>query len=276
MRTLLQLCTLLCVFLLVSCTQEKSQVSISNSVEFDIFPVIGQSNAYFGSGLDLALDLTDPRIQQLGRFDSNNYKIIAAKDPLEHHTIGYGRNGFAMTFAMNYLQNYWEGGRPVLLIPAAKEGSSFYAKEWSKGDPLYNDIVERVKFVLNKYPGSKVRAFLWHQGESDVYWGRDYAQLLDKMITNMRKDVAGSSGESIPFIIGGLVPYWVNQRNDRKITDSVIMETPTRVANTIYVSAREPFIISKPDNTVDAVHFNAEGQRILGQRYFQAYKLFRH
>jgi len=266
---------LILLLLFVSCTREESGEQAAKRTEYDIFPVIGQSNAYNGLGLDYSLDVTDPRIQQLGRFDSNNYKIIAARDPLEHHTLANGRNGFAMTFAMNYLQYFWEGNRPVLLIPAAKDGSSFYSKEWNKGDTLYNDVVRRVKYVLEKYPGSKVRAFLWHQGESDVYWGRDYAQLLDRMITNMRRDIAGTAGDSIPFILGGLVPYWVSQRNDRKITDSVIKETPARVARTGYASTREPFVISKPDNTVDNVHFDAAGQRILGQRYFEVYRKFR-
>lgn len=267
---------LILLLLFVSCTREESGEQAAKRTEYDIFPVIGQSNAYNGLGLDYSLDVTDPRIQQLGRFDSNNYKIIAAKDPLEHHTLANGRNGFAMTFAMNYLQYFWEGNRPVLLIPAAKDGSSFYSKDWNKGDTLYNDVVRRVKYVLEKYPGSKVRAFLWHQGESDVYWGRDYTGMLDRMIVNMRRDIAGAAGDSIPFILGGLVPYWVSQRNDRKITDSVIQETPARVARTGYASTREPFVISKPDNTVDAIHFDAAGQRILGQRYFKTYQLLRN
>lgn len=105
--------------------------------------------------------------------------------------------------------------------------------------------------------------------------GRDYAQLLDRMVTNMRRDIAGTAGDSIPFILGGFVPYWVNLRNDRKITDSIVRETPTRVTRTGYASAREPFIITKPDNTIDDVHFDASGQRELGKRYFNVYRRFR-
>ncbi|TWI81412.1 protein of unknown function (DUF303) [Lacibacter cauensis] len=265
-------CLLFCILLVAGCQRTENSLENNPVIAYDIFPVIGQSNAYNGFGLDYEIDVTDPRIQQLGRFDSNNYKIIAARDPLEHHTLANGRNGFAMTFALKYLQYYWEGNRQVLLIPGAKDGSSFRNREWNKGDTLYNDIVRRIKYVLEKYPGSKVRAFLWHQGESDVYWGRDYAGMLDRMIVNMRRDVAGSTGDSIPFILGGLVSYWVSQRNDRKITDSVISETPERVSRTGYASAREPFIITKPDNTVDDIHFNAAGQRELGRRYFNVYR----
>ena len=55
-----------------------------------------------------------------------------------------------------------------------------------------------------------MRAFLWHQGESDVYWGHDYAGLLDCMINNIRRVVAGVNGHSIPFLLGQFVPYEVN------------------------------------------------------------------
>ncbi|MBU6157429.1 MAG: hypothetical protein KGP35_00225 [Bacteroidetes bacterium] len=91
----------------------------------------------------------------------------------------------------------------------------------------------------------------------------------------MRRDIVGSAGDSISFILEGLAPYWVSQRNDWKITDFVIQETPARVARTGYASAREPFVMSKPDNTVDAVHFEAAGQRELGRRHFNVYRVLK-
>jgi hypothetical protein len=260
------------LLLMQACTREKSGEHKPAQIEYDIFPVIGQSNAYNGYGLDFNIDKTDPRVKQLGRFGENDYKIIEGKDPLQHHIMANGCNSFAATFALNYLQHYGQGYRQVLLIPGAKNNSSFRFKEWNKGDTLYNDIVRRTKYILEKYPGSRVRAFLWHQGEGDVYWGRDYAKLLDKMITDMRRDIAGTRGDSIPFILGGFVPYWADKQTDRKITDSVIAETPGRLPFTGYTSAREPFVISKPDNTVNDIHFDAAGQRELGKRYFDAYK----
>lgn len=264
----------LCFFLL-SCNPEKSFVSENTAVAYDVFPVMGQSNVNFGNGLDAALDKSDPRIKQLGRFGSNNYRIIPATDPLEHFVVAQNCNGFAMTFALNYLTHYWENKREVLLIPAAENGSSFRYKRWNKGDTLYNDVLARIKYVLQKYPGSKVKGFLWHQGESDVYWGRDYAWLLDRMISSLRSDIAGRAGDSIPFILGGLVPYWVDKYPAAKITDSVISETPGRLPMIGYASARIPFIIEKPVNYTDEVHFDAAGQRELGKRYFEAYKLLR-
>lgn len=260
---------------LLGCQNEISRSTQDQSIKYDVIVVIGQSNVYNGYGLDTLLDKTDNRIKQLGRFGTNNYKIIPAKDPLEHHTIAEKCNGFAMTFAFQYLQNYWQGDREVLLIPGALNGSSFYQYQWQKNDTLYNDVVKRIEYVLKTYPGSEVKAFLWHQGEGDITWGRYYAQLLDKMITNMRSDVGGVNGNSIPFIVGGMVPYWVDKRTDRKIVDSVIAETPLRLTRVGYASARLPFVITKTDNDFEDIHFDAAGQRELGRRYFNVYRRFR-
>lgn len=67
-----------------------------------------------------------------------------------------------------------------------------------------------VKYILEKYPGNEVKGFLWHQGEGDVYWGRDYTVLLDKMIRDMRRDIAGTQGDFIPFIVEGFLLYWAD------------------------------------------------------------------
>jgi hypothetical protein len=241
-----------------SCQKDRSPSGLERVVKYDIFPIIGQSNAYNGYGLDYNLDKTVLQIKQLGRFGINNYKVITGKDPLEHHIIAPGCNSFATHFALKYVQQYGHTGRDVLLIPGAKNSSSFVNSQWRKGDTLYNDIVRRVKYVLETYPGSEIKAFLWHQGESDI--------------TDMRRDVAGPKGDSIPFILGGMVPYWVDLRPDRKITDSVIAETIIRLPSIGYANARSPFIIAKSDNTVNDIHFDAAGQRELGKRYFEAYQ----
>jgi hypothetical protein len=267
--------TILVLAFTFSCTPDKSRDDESKTIVYDIFPVLGQSNVYYGLGIDSLLDKPDDLILQLGRYGGNNLKLIPAKDPLEHQLPVSNRNGFAMTFAKLYLQNYWAANRRVLLIPCAENGSSFRFRRWNKGDTLYNDAVNRIKYVLNKYPGSEVKAFLWHQGESDVYWGRDYTVLLDRMITNMRRDIGVAGADSIPFIVGGFVPYWADQRQDRRITDSVIRETPMRLPKIGYANPKSPFIIVKPDNQVDAIHFDAAGQREMGKRYFEEYKRFR-
>ena len=47
---------LILLLLFVSCTREESGEQAAKRTEYDIFPVIGQSNAYNGLGLDYSLD----------------------------------------------------------------------------------------------------------------------------------------------------------------------------------------------------------------------------
>ena len=258
-----------------SCQREVPPAELNNPLVYDIFPVMGQSNAYNGSGLNYLLDHSNYQIKQLGRFGINDHRVIPAVEPLEHFSIAKGCNGFAMPFALLYQQQYLEKGRDILLLPCSENGSSFSNSRWNKRDTLYKDVIERVKFVMEKYPGSKLKGFLWHQGESDMKWGRYYGSLLDNMIGHMRRDIAGAQGDSIPFIAGGLVPYWTDQFTQRKIIDSVISETTTRLPFIGYASSRLPFKISKADNEKDIIHFDAVGQRELGKRYFDAYKKLR-
>lgn len=267
-----QILSIILFIFLISCSQEKSGEQNNSIISYDIFPVLGQSNAYNGLAIDSILDKPNDLIFQLGRYGANDMKIIPAKDPLEHHVPANNRNGFAMTFAKLYLQNYWQVNRRVLIIPCAENSSSFRFKRWNKGDTLYNDAVSRIKYVLQKYPGSKVKAILWHQGESDVYWGRNYTVLLDNFIKNIRNDIRVDAGDSLPFILGGFVPYWSERSQDRRIVDSVIRETPLRLSRIGYANPSLPFVISKPDNKVDDIHFDAVGQREMGRRYFQEYK----
>jgi hypothetical protein len=99
--------------------------------------------------------------------------------------------------------------------------------------------------------------------------------MRDLLIMNMRKDTGMPFGDFIPFIVGGFVPYWADQSQDRRILDSVIRETPFRITKTGYDNPRFPFKISKPDNKVDEIHFDAAGQREMGRRYFNAYQILR-
>ena len=272
MRGLILIFLFFTIIIYCSCQPEfKADAPVS----YDVFVVMGQSNTNCGRGLDYKLDASDYRIKQLGRFSGNDHQIIVAREPLDHFIRMDSCNGFAMTFALMYLKRYKEPGREVLLLPCGEPGSSFRFRRWNKGDTLYNDVVERAKFVLNKFPGSKIKGFLWHQGETDVYWGRDYINLLDPMITSIKRDISGNAGDSIPFILGGMVPFWVDKLSGRKITDSVIMETPNRLPFTGYASAKEPFVIIKPDNSIDDIHFDAAGQRELGKRYFETYEKIR-
>lgn len=250
-------------FAIIGC--RKDEINLSKNPEgYDIILVMGQSNTHYGFGIDPVLDATHPLIQQLGRFDTNNYKIIPAKEPLDHHTKKNNRIGFALTFAKFYANEYLEDGRQILIIPCGKSGSGFHNNKWNKGDPFYNDAVARTLFVLTNYPNSKLSVILWHQGEDDVN-NMGFQEKLDDFIFEIRNDL---DAQNIPFILGGMVPVWANKSLCRAQAQFIIQDTPNRIENTGYADPALPFLIEADTVEENEIHFTAEGLREMGARYF--------
>jgi len=250
--------------LFLSC--RKSELPKDEFSGYDVFLVAGQSNTLNGVGIIPEIDLVDDGILQLGRWDNMNLKIIKAIEPLDHHHKRPGKIGFALSFAKIYLKNLLQANRKVLLIAAGKGSSGFINHSWNKGDPLYEDAVFRVKHVLNTYRGSEFKAILWQQGEADVY-NDSFQKSLDHMILSFRQDVR----VNVPFILGGMVPYWVNIHTPRQDLQKILQNTEHRVANSAYADPELPFLINKLNPHNDAIHYDAEGQRELGKRYYTAY-----
>jgi hypothetical protein len=240
------------------------------STAYDVIVVMGQSNTLAGLGYDSVLDKSSSRIFQLGR-RSNDMNVIEAKEPLDNHESIPGHIGFALTFCKWYTSVLLDTGRNILIIPCGMGATGFGDQRWNKGNDLYEDAVARTNYVLNQFPGSDLKTILWHQGEDDIDTP-GFQQALDSMIVNFRRDL--QTPTNAPFILGGMVPYWSNQSEARRYSECVIKTTPMRIPGTAFVDPASPCRIVKVDNSVDEIHFNAEGQRELGYRYFNAYRSF--
>jgi hypothetical protein len=242
-------------------------LNIQANNQYDIFLVAGQSNTHYGTGLDPAIDTSDPDIFQVGRFNGFDGKIIPASEPLHHWTWDQTRIGFALTFAKLYKQNSLAPGRKILLVPCGYAASSI--EQWAKGGTLYNDAVLRTVTALMDNSGSVIKGILWHQGEANIgNTTQYYTGLLDAFITNIRNDLGNPN---IPIVLGGMVPYYVNTTAGGPAQQSNIQNTPNRVSRAAYADPTIPLVISKPNNVTDAIHYDANGQRELGKRYYNAF-----
>lgn len=258
------------IFLGFCMSCEKDREVIREQPVFDVILVMGQSNTHQGYGFDSILDFPCPDIKQFGRFGENNYRIIQAAEPLDHWSKLEHHIGFVLPFAKKYANEYLKSGHEVLIIPCGMGSTGFGQHSWNPGDSLYNDAVARTNYVLSHY-NSRLIAILWHQGESDV--GNPLFQnCLDSMITILKKDIVGEN-ERIPFILGGLVPYWTDQDSSRIALNRIISATVFRISRTGYADPRQPFVIDKPDNDFIPVHYDANGQREMGIRYFNEFRI---
>ncbi|MGN6437542.1 MAG: sialate O-acetylesterase [Agriterribacter sp.] len=255
---------LLCFIVCVSVN-----VKAQNCPGYDVFLVAGQSNTHYGYQLDTAKDTVAAKVYALKRYDAKDYRIEKAAPALDFWTKAIDRNSFAITFANLYAKNMLANSeRKVLIIPAAYAGSSIAF--WEKGASLFTDAMSRTNYVLDNIPGSKVVAILWHQGEANV-GSPDYQQTLDQMISDMRNEIHQSDTANLKFILGGFVPFWANADSSRAAINTIIKNTPSRVPFTGFADPTVPFVITKPNNYFDDIHFDSDGQREMGKRYYEEF-----
>ena len=120
---------------------------------------------------------------------------------------------------------------------------------------------------MNYYNESEISAILWHQGETDV-GNMNYESLLTSFIQNLRADL---KSPNVPFILGGMVPYWVEKDSQRILQQNIISRLKHNIPRTDYADPNIPFIIEKEDNDFDVIHFDADGQREMGKRYLNSF-----
>lgn len=237
-----------------------------------VVPILGQSNAFgMGVGLDPdGLDRPHPRVHQWAMCGRSKNTAVLARDPLLHEIPGKGV-GFGMTFARNLAD---ATGRTVLLIPGARGDTSFTPKNGYTWDPadtrtrvnLYRRAVSAIDTVLRRYPGSEVAVVLWHQGETDVplMSGPDYQAKLDSTFNDLRSRY----GSDLPILLGQMVPEEMElSHKDYSAINAVHQDTPNRLAHTAFIPGSRNCINGGVDR-----HYNAVGQRRMGQDMWTAYR----
>ena len=237
-----------------------------------IVPVLGQSNAVgMGFGLDLdGPDRPHPGVHQWAMCGPSKGTAILAVDPLLHE-IPAGGVGFGTTFGKHLAD---ETGRAVLLIPGARGDTSFTPKNGWTWDPadtrtrrnLYRNAVAAIDAALDRYPGSRVAAILWHQGETDVPLmpAPVYQTKLDSVIDDLRSRY----GADLPFLVGQMVAeeMELSGKNYAPI-DAVHADTPNRRPRTAFIPGARTSINGGTDR-----HYNAAGQREMGRTMWLAYR----
>lgn len=108
-----------------------------------------------------------------------------------------------------------------------------------------------------------IKAILWHQGEADSESGliQQYDSRLGKLFSAFRESCGDAT---LPVLIGELGSFSDNQANWDLINQS-IRRYATRDKNAFVVETKD--LRSKDDK----IHFNAEGQRIMGRRMAEMY-----
>ena len=278
-------------------------------------------------------DSTNPKIKQFSSENTavtaNRNKIINMSEPLQHFNHRTEPSvSFAFSFAKEYLARTSMGSRQVLIVGCAWSGASMYSAGsvfWRKpisGDnminSLYSRTVQRLRNLKNQLApsnNSKVVAFLWHQGETNMTYSilneqnkNTYKSALKESLTGMRTEIMSifnnnNSGYMFPILLGGLsydkqfnrITGARNPTDFRQEMSQIISEVsndgdPHRIVKSAFVSsdilASGGFNRRLEGNTRmdlsgnnlendDNNHFSATANREFGKRYFYTYNLIK-
>ena len=258
---------------------------------FDIVVIAGQSNAE-GCGYGVA-DVPyekDERVYVMRDtesarivFDSENMPRLQANCPavcnisVAEDNLPTANMGFS--FAREYVKNDLLKGRKLLVIFAGVNGTGFTRPEWGEGNIMNSRLFAAIDEALQLNPNNRLVAFLWHQGEHDVFERSNnpveeieafYYEKLKNLFCLLR---ARYGLPLLPIVTGGFVDEW--RVMYEKQCDAVMNATKKvcdEIGNAGFVEAYGLNSNNQEIGNGDNIHFSRKSQYILGVKYYAVYK----
>jgi hypothetical protein len=227
----------------------------------DSFLMVGQSNM---AGRGFLKDVPVICNEHIKVLRNGRWQIMM--EPINYDRA-YAGVGPAASFAAAWSKK--NENKEIGLIPCAEGATSL--DDWSVDGSLFQHAILQAKLAQQS---SKLKAILWHQGESDCSLGnyKLYKEKFLKIVEAFRRELGVPD---IPIIIGGIGDYlgssWLGSYfHEYPEVNNEIMEFAVIHKNCYFVTASD--LSSNPDG----IHFNAVSQRIFGLRYFEAYDKLQH
>ena len=226
-----------------------------------LYLLAGQSNMAGRGKVEAQDSVANPRVLKLDA----SMSWVPAVDPLPWDKptlvgVGPGRS-FGLALAAR------DANVTIGLVPAAVGGSPISSWEPGALDSAtrthpYDDALARLRIAQKD---GRLRAILWHQGESDATPASSvrYADKLRALIARFRAD---AGDPTLPFVIGQLGKFTGKPWSaEMQRVDSVHRAIAASVPNVAYVSSEGL------SDKGDKLHFEAVSQRTFGERYAEAY-----
>ena len=242
---------------------------------FDVVIQAGQSNSE-GCGLG---PVTDPFVPSPEIWYLNpDLTVSPAQEAVwEGQTIG----NFSLSFAAAYQKTgRLAEGRKLLIIRSAVGGTGFVDHHWGLQDDLFIRMMEMTRAALGGNPANRLKALLWHQGETDalglpeqglspeeIFWR--HKQNLTALVQAVRTEFQAGA---LPFVAGNFVPQWVGE--NQAICEPVVRAMRTvcdRIGHAAFVETDGLESNHQRIGNGDTIHFCREAQNLRGERYYQAF-----
>ena len=240
---------------------------------FDVLIQAGQSNSE-GYGFGNVCEPYEPN-DRVWYFNSDG-TFQVAQEKAEKNAI---QSNFALSFARKYIEEgMLEEGRKLLIIRAAVGGTGFSDNRWKSTDDLYLCMMDMIKTVLALNPENRLKALLWHQGETDVLNQVNF-EFYHKHITSLVNSVRTEfSVPTLPFIAGDFVQLWKSKREEQcaPVIDALKAVCGNKYGAFVETNGLDSnFEDGYPHPrgwSNDDIHFCRRAVYSLGERYFIAYK----
>lgn len=223
-----------------------------------VFILAGQSNMAGRGMVEPEDTIPNKRIFSI----DNRGKLIYAKEPLNLFEPSYVGLDCGLSFARSLIKNI-PSKVNIVVIHTAVGGSNI--KQWiddstHRNVKLMSNFKEKV--AIAKQYGT-IKGILWHQGESDATDKRIplYNQHLQLLFNAFRKCIGD---DQLPIVLGELGAF-SKQPAAFEAINTIIRNYPKQ-------DSRSSFIYTSDlQHKGDSLHFNAAGQRTMGERYAKAF-----
>ncbi len=226
-----------------------------------VFLMAGQSNMAGRGFVEPNDTIPHKRILSLNK----EGELILAKEPLHFYEPSVSGLDCGLSFGNTLLKDIPKNIK-ILLIPTAVGGSSIL--HWI-GDSTFRDVKLLSNFREKAEFGARyghIKGILWHQGESDANEAgiQVHEERLSELFSIFRSIV---KNDTLPIIMGELGAFSKNNENWQQINQ--------KLRNYAFNDPNS-FVITTHDlkDKGDKVHFDSEGQRIMGKRFAEEYIRF--
>ena len=241
--------------------------------KFDVLIQAGQSNSEgYGFGPVDEPYRENDRVWYL----NGDFTLTPAAEKVNGNEI---QSNFSLAFAEEYVKNgFLAEDRKLLIVRSAVGGTGFLDNQWKPEDPLFLRMMEMTRCAMALNPENRLRALLWHQGETDAGLHASYDVHYAHLSTLLRLVREAFDAPALPFVAGDFVQHWKGDNMEvcipvvdairavcRDCGSGAFVETDGLLSN-MQELRRNPL------GWEDPIHFSRKSIYILGRRYFEAWR----
>ena len=260
--------------------------------KFDIIILAGQSNAE-GNGIhnvseeifsgEREYELIDKNPAYISVENGSTKLTITIPTECDLSRLKERRVGdvlaadISMTFANEYVKEFLEDGRDLLVVKAAVGGTGFEENQWGIGNLLYERLIHMTDKALSLNKENRVIAMLWHQGEHEVFRNENFtpSEKHDFSYNAFKEQNSALRARYGNFYIiaGEFVNDWADKnRPQSEIIERAIKDVCNDMDKAAVASSEGLLSNDQAIKNGDKIHFSAQSIYEFGKRYYALFK----